>query len=74
MTKSVVSTLVGIAIADGIIDGLDQTVAELLPQERGAMPSAVAAVALRQLMTMSRASSLVRRRDRPENLRLMAAT
>ena len=66
VAKSVVSTLVGIAIADGITDGLDQTVAELPPQERGAMPSAVAAVALRQLMTMSRASSLVRRRDRPE--------
>jgi CubicO group peptidase (beta-lactamase class C family) len=53
VTKSVVSTLIGIAIADGIISGLDQTLGELLPQHKRAMSAAVAAVTLRQLMTMS---------------------
>ena len=51
VTKSVVSTLIGIAISDGLIGSLDQTLAELLPQR--AMPSRVRAVTLRQLMTMS---------------------
>jgi CubicO group peptidase (beta-lactamase class C family) len=51
VTKSVVSTLIGIAISDGLIRNLDQTLAELLPQR--AMPSRARAVTLRQLMTMS---------------------
>lgn len=53
VTKSVVSTLVGIAIDDGIISGLDDTLGELLPQHRRAMSPAVAKVTLRELMTMS---------------------
>jgi len=53
VTKSVVSTLVGVAIADGIIEDLDQTLGELLPKQRSAMSAEVAKVTLRQLMTMS---------------------
>jgi CubicO group peptidase (beta-lactamase class C family) len=53
VTKSVVSTLIGIAIDDGIVSGLDDTLAELLPQHRRAMSAAVAKVTLRELMTMS---------------------
>lgn len=53
VTKSVMSTLIGIAIGDGIIGGLDQTLAELLPQHTKSMPSEVRSVTLRQLMTMS---------------------
>ena len=37
ITKSVVSTLIGIAISDGIIDSLDQTLGELLPRQRLSM-------------------------------------
>ena len=53
VTKSVVSTLIGVAISEGIIDSLDQTLGELLPQRRSLMSAAVAAVTLRQLMTMT---------------------
>jgi CubicO group peptidase (beta-lactamase class C family) len=53
VTKSVVATLVGIAISEGILGGLDQTLGELLPEHRSSMSPAVAAVTLRQLMTMS---------------------
>jgi CubicO group peptidase (beta-lactamase class C family) len=53
VTKSVTSTLVGIALADGSLRSLDQTLADLLPQRRDAMSPAVAAVTLRQLLTMS---------------------
>ena len=53
VTKSVISTLVGIALADGSLKSLDQTLADLLPQRRAAMSPAVAAVTLRQLLTMA---------------------
>ena len=53
VTKSVTSTLVGIALADGSLKSLDQTLADLLPQRRDAMSPAVAALTLRQLLTMS---------------------
>jgi CubicO group peptidase (beta-lactamase class C family) len=53
VTKSVVATLIGIAIDDGLVSGLDGTLGELLPQHRGAMSPAVAKVTLRELMTMS---------------------
>lgn len=53
VTKSVVSTLVGVAIADGIIENLDQTLGELLPKQHSVMSAEVANVTLRQLMTMS---------------------
>ena len=32
VTKSVTSALIGIAISDGVIESLDQTLAELLPR------------------------------------------
>ena len=53
VTKSVVSILIGIAIADGLIASIDQPLAELLPKHRQAMSGDTAKVTLRQLMTMS---------------------
>ena len=53
VTKSVVSILIGIAIADGLITSIDQPLAELLPDHRQAMSDDTANVTLRQLMTMS---------------------
>ena len=53
VTKSVVSILIGIAIADGLIASIDQPLAELLPDHRQAMSDDTANVTLRQLMTMS---------------------
>ena len=53
VTKSVVSTLVGIAVDQGLIAGVDSTLAELLPDERDAMSPRVAGVTLRQLLTMT---------------------
>ncbi len=52
VTKSVVSTLIGIAIGDGLIGGLDDTLAQLLPQDVDVMSPAVRATTLRQLLTM----------------------
>jgi CubicO group peptidase (beta-lactamase class C family) len=53
VTKSVLSVLIGIAIADGLIAGLDQPLSELLPNHRRSMSNATAQTTLRQLMTMS---------------------
>jgi CubicO group peptidase (beta-lactamase class C family) len=53
VTKSVLSILIGIAIADGLIAGLDQPLSELLPDHRQSMSDATAQTTLRQLMTMS---------------------
>ncbi len=53
VTKSVVCTLIGIAIGDGLIASIDQPLAELLPEHREAMSGDTADVTLRQLMTMS---------------------
>ena len=53
VTKSVVSILIGIAIADGLIADIDTPLAELLPEHRGAMTNDTAKVTLRHLMTMS---------------------
>jgi len=53
VTKSVVSILIGIAIGDGLIAGLDEPLGELLPEHRQAMSGDTADVTLRQLMTMS---------------------
>lgn len=53
VTLGVVSTLIGIALSEGIITSLDQRLEELLPRHRRAMSPEVAAVTLRQLMTMS---------------------
>lgn len=51
VTKSVLSTLVGMAIDEGLIPGVDATLGELLPAEP--MPEQVRGVTLRQVLTMS---------------------
>lgn len=53
VTKSVVATLVGIALGEGLIKSLDQPLSELLPTHLTAMTRPVSAVTLRQLMTMT---------------------
>ena len=53
VTKSVVSTLVGIALEDGLIDSLDDTAAQLLPKSAEDMSPAVARTTLRELLTMT---------------------
>jgi CubicO group peptidase (beta-lactamase class C family) len=53
VTKSVTSALIGIAISDGFISGLDQNLAELLPRYRKHMTTAETKVTLRQLMDMT---------------------
>jgi CubicO group peptidase (beta-lactamase class C family) len=53
VTKSVVSTLVGIAIAEGKISSLDATLPELLPDHAATMTVDQRSVTLRQLLTMS---------------------
>jgi CubicO group peptidase (beta-lactamase class C family) len=52
-TKSVISTLVGIALTKGDLKSLDQTLAELLPQHRSAMSKSAARTTVRQLLTMT---------------------
>jgi CubicO group peptidase (beta-lactamase class C family) len=53
VTKSVLSTLIGIAIGDGLIADIDQPLSALLPEHRDAMSGDTAKVTLRHLMTMS---------------------
>jgi CubicO group peptidase (beta-lactamase class C family) len=53
VTESVVSTLVGIALAEGELDGLNQTLRELLPDYARVMSSDTAGITLRQLLTMT---------------------
>lgn len=53
VTKSIVSTLVGIAIGEGRILGVGATLAELLPEHAEAMTPAVAGITLEQLLTMT---------------------
>ena len=53
VTKSIVSTLVGIAIAEGKISGVDATLAELLPDSAAGMSRAAARTTLRQVLSMS---------------------
>lgn len=53
VTKSIVSTLVGIAIGEHKISGLDATLAELLPDHVGGMSPAQRSATLRELLTMS---------------------
>jgi CubicO group peptidase (beta-lactamase class C family) len=52
-TKSVISTLVGIALTKGDLKSLDQTLGELLPQHRSAMSKSAARTTVRQLLTMT---------------------
>lgn len=51
LTRSVVATLIGIAIDEGLIGGTDQTLAELLPDRVGQMPAELARATLGQLLT-----------------------
>lgn len=51
VTKSVIGTLVGIAIEQGRLDGVHQTLGELLPDHASAMPPEVAAITLWQVLT-----------------------
>ena len=53
VTKSFLSTLVGIAIADGKISGVDATLAELLPSHARQMTPPVARTRLRHVLTMT---------------------
>jgi len=53
VTKSVVSALIGIAIAEKIIPSLDATLGDLLPRYRKSMTAEEKAITLRQLMTMT---------------------
>ncbi len=52
-TKSVISTLVGIALTKGDLESLDQTLGELLPQHRSVMSKSSARTSVRQLLTMT---------------------
>jgi len=51
ITKSVMSALIGIAIGQGHIDGVDATLGELLPSYAADMTPDVAAITLRQVLT-----------------------
>lgn len=53
VTKSVMSTLIGIAIADHRLAGLDQTLDQLLPDYASTMSPEVAGITLRQILTMT---------------------
>ena len=53
VTKSVLSILIGVAIADGLIADVDQPLSELLPKHRRAMMGDTRLVTLRHLMTLS---------------------
>lgn len=52
-TTSVMSTLIGIAIAEHRLNGLDQTLGQMLPDDAPMMRPEVAAITLRQLLTMT---------------------
>jgi CubicO group peptidase (beta-lactamase class C family) len=53
VTKSVVGTLIGIALSENKLHSLDDTLATLLPEHRKEMGTAVAGITLRQLLTMT---------------------
>lgn len=53
VTKSVTSALIGIAIGDKIISGLNATLPELLPDYRRYLTAEEKSITLRQLMTMT---------------------
>ena len=52
VTKSVMSMLIGIAIEEGSIAGVEQTLGQLLPNYRPSMSDVVASITLEQLLTM----------------------
>jgi CubicO group peptidase (beta-lactamase class C family) len=53
VTKSIISTLVGIAIGEGRIPGIDATLGKLLPDHAQDMTPGVAGITLEQLLTMT---------------------
>jgi CubicO group peptidase (beta-lactamase class C family) len=53
VTKSVMSMLIGIAIEEGAIGGVDQTLAQLLPSHVPVMAPGVGQVTLEQVLTMT---------------------
>jgi CubicO group peptidase (beta-lactamase class C family) len=53
VTKSVIATLIGIALSEGQLHSLDDTLATLLPQRAAEMDPTVGAITLRQLLTMT---------------------
>lgn len=53
VTKSVMSVLIGIAVSEGLIAGVDQTLAQLLPDHVSVMAPGVGAVTLEQVLTMT---------------------
>ena len=53
VTKSVVSALIGIAIDEKIISGLDATLPELLPRYQKYLSAEEKSITLRQLMSMT---------------------
>jgi CubicO group peptidase (beta-lactamase class C family) len=53
VTKSITSTLIGIAIGEGKIAGVNATLDDLLPQYRSVMDPRVARTTIRQLLTMT---------------------
>jgi CubicO group peptidase (beta-lactamase class C family) len=53
ITTTIMSSLVGVAIDEGKLRGVDQTLAELLPSYDKVMSRQVRAITLRQLLTMT---------------------
>jgi CubicO group peptidase (beta-lactamase class C family) len=53
ITKTIMSTLIGIALDEGRLKGLDQTLVELLPSYVAVMSPQVRRITLRQLLTMT---------------------
>ena len=53
VTKTIVPTLIGIALADGRLKRLDQTLGGLLPAQRPNMAPGVGAITLQKLLTMT---------------------
>lgn len=53
VTKSIMSILIGIAIDDGELEGVDQTLGELLPDHRRLMTPRTASITLHQVLTMT---------------------
>ena len=53
VTKSVMSILVGIALDEGVLGSIDQTLSELLPKYAAIMAPDVAGVTLEQVLTMT---------------------
>ena len=53
VTKSVISILVGIALDEGDVGSVDQTLSELLPEYAAIMAPDIAGVTLEQVLTMT---------------------